>query len=347
MNKHYFFIGTLLLVLLPKKIVGQACPFPDAALTLEITAIDDSAIYFSIIVTNEGNADLPLSQMYWQSYVSNDMVDLEPAGGAVFNPNQAALSPGERDTISRSVTPSSIDVTDFKYLTIEIAPISPDNWEECDMDNNTTHVDIPCQDAFTYGLTIIQVLEDRIDYTVEIDNEGNRPLKLSRFIRQNYIGAFGDSIPQGIPAGGSIFNNTQADVEPGATYTMEYSAYINTNEVDIDTMDVLMVHIKPRYADEEFECRNDNNVAIGAIWEPTNISNRNNNNAIIVKTKSDHIAVKGFKGTFSYRVITMNGKVIRQGSQDAHTIPFHGVGGLYMLQLAGDSTQHNQLIHIP
>jgi len=105
---------------------------------------------YTFTVTNSGWTPLPLSQLFFQTYVSKDAVyDIsdKAAGGSIFPGTPPDLAKNESFSQSWYYNPTSPeDITVYKYLIIQIGVWSG-TVPECNLDNNTAStkivIDIP------------------------------------------------------------------------------------------------------------------------------------------------------------------------------------------------------------
>ena len=105
---------------------------------------------YTFTVTNSGWTPLPLSQLFFQTYVSKDAVyDIsdKAAGGSIFNPTPPNLAKDESYSQNWYYNPTAPeDLTVYKYLIIQIGVWSG-TVPECNLDNNTASarivIDIP------------------------------------------------------------------------------------------------------------------------------------------------------------------------------------------------------------
>jgi len=202
---------------------------PDLAVTnITATNINGNSVTFTYDVKNVGNANLELSRLYFQTYVSTNSTyetsDLA-AGGAIFGNSAPVLTPGQTYTNSwTSGNTSGIQVS--HYLIFQVKLRSGYVAQETNLTNNTFSKNLTPSfaDLAVTNIAVNSINGNSVDFSFTITNLGSTVLYLDRFYFQTYVSQNSLYDAADSPAGVAVFSSSVLTLNPGASYTGSWTS---------------------------------------------------------------------------------------------------------------------------
>jgi hypothetical protein len=215
-------------------LFGPTCKLPDAVVgKIVITNVVGNTFEYSFVVGNAGASTLPLSHMYFQTYLSTDNV-FDPsdvaAGGSVFGDTAPSLAYGETYVQSWYYNPTTpVNITDYHFLVVQLLVRPKFLLKECSTANNIAIRDIGCNLADGYvsdvNITNVNHVANTFDYTFTVTNSSWGALPLSQMLFQTYVSKDAILGAGDEAAGGSIFGASAPTLFKNQSYA--HSWYYN------------------------------------------------------------------------------------------------------------------------
>jgi hypothetical protein len=253
-------------------LFGPTCKLPDAVVgKIVITNVVGNTFEYSFVVGNAGASSLPLSHMYFQTYLSTDNV-FDPsdvaAGGSIFGDTAPSLAYGETYVQSWYYNPTTpVNITDYHFLVVQLLVRPKFLLKECSATNNIAIRDIGCNLADGYvsdvNITNVNHVANTFDYTFTVTNSSWGALPLSQMLFQTYVSKDAILGAGDEAAGGSIFGASAPTLFKNQSYS--HSWYYNpTTPEDLTEFKYLIIQLIV-WDGTVPECDTDNNTVAERI----------------------------------------------------------------------------------
>lgn len=245
------------------------CILPDAVVTkISITNVSGNTLTYDFTVGNIGVSPLPLPEMYFQTWLSEDPVfdgsDV-PAGGAIFGNNAPTLGHHESYTRSWSYGGNGVNLTQYRYVVVQVVPLHNASLAECSTSNNTHVQDIGCNlsDLYVSGFKLksISYATNTMQYDFTVTNAGWAPLDLGDMAFQAYLSKNTTYELTDPPAGGSVFFSPTPVLQKGESFTQSWG-YGPPSAVSLSIYRYLIIFIEPLPGTNVQECNTADNMFV-------------------------------------------------------------------------------------